>query len=62
LTFEVGPHPGQPWQQVLVLGQFHLCAGVGGAGPHGENIKYEVASVDDAGFQRLFQVAVLAGG
>ena len=56
---QVGPHLAQARQGVLELGQFHLEAGLGGAGAGGEDVEDQLAAVEDLDLGRFFQVADL---
>ena len=61
LALQVGPHAGEPGQQVLVLGQLHLEAALLGAGPLGENIQNQRAPVQHLDPQQLCQHPHLGG-
>ena len=52
---------GQPRQQVVQLGEFHLQAAFPGVGARGEDIENQLGSIDDFRVERLFQVALLGG-
>ena len=58
----MGPQTLQAGQHVAVLGQFHLGFGVGGLGPHGEDVEYERGAVQYLHLQLCFYVAYLLGG
>ena len=49
-------------QHVAVLGQFHLCLGVGRLCAHGEDVEDEAGAVQDFHLQFLLDVAELLGG
>ena len=49
----------QSGQHISVLGQFHLCLGIGGLGPHGKDVENEARAVKDFHLQLLLDVAHL---
>ena len=60
LLLKVGPHVGQPWQEVLVLGQFYLRFGMRSSGALGKDVEDQVGPVQDLGFgQGLTEVSQL---
>jgi hypothetical protein len=54
------PHPGQPRQPVLQLGQLDLETAFVGLGPAREHIENERRAVDDHHVELLLEVALLA--
>ena len=61
LALQVGPQPLQAREHVAILGQLHLCLGVGGLGTHGENVENQRGTVQYLHFQHLFDIAQLLG-
>ena len=59
LTLKVCPHAGEPREQVLVLGQLHLCLGIGCARSLGKDIEDEASAVEDLDLQLPLYVGYL---
>lgn len=59
LPFEVCPHAGQAWQQVLALRQFDLCFGIGRSSPLCENFEDQAGAVVYLAGKNLIEVADL---
>ncbi|CAN4043845.1 RNA polymerase sigma factor, partial [Dysosmobacter welbionis] len=62
LSLQMGPHAGQPGQQILVLGQLHLEPPFLGLGPLGEDVQDQSAPVQHLNAQQLRQHPHLGGG
>ena len=58
----MGPQACESRQQVLVLGQFHLCFCVGRLGAAGEYVENQARAVQNLHFQFLFEVGHLLRG
>ena len=56
LALEVSPHARQAGQQVLVLGEFDLGAGVRGLGPCGKDVEDEVGAVHHLALKQSLDV------
>ncbi len=61
LAFQVCPHAGKPWEEILILGQLYLCAGMRGACPAGKDIKDEIGAVNDTAVELFLDVTHLTG-
>ena len=61
LPFQMGPHTGQPGQQIAVLGQFHLELTFPGLGALGKNIQNQAGAVQDFHTQIFRQNPHLGG-
>ena len=59
LTLQVSPHAGEAGEQILILGQLHLGAGVGRACTLGEDVENEAGAVEHFYFQLFFYVGHL---
>ena len=58
---EVSPHAGQARQQVAQLRQLHLQLRLPRAGSLREDVEDQLAAIDDADLERLFEIAHLRG-
>ncbi len=58
-TGEVGPHAGQPRQQVSQLRQLHLHLGLVGPGPCGEDVENQLGPVHQAHLEGVLQILPL---
>ena len=61
LTLQVGPHAGEPGQQILILGQLHLEPALPGLSPLGKNIQNQPAAVQHLDAQQLGENPHLRG-
>ena len=61
-TGQVGPHPGQPGQQVLQLRQLDLQLGLVTAGPGGEDVEDDLRPVHDPDLELALEVGALDRG
>src|SRR5690606_34436172 len=59
LSLKVSPHPGKPWQQILILCQFNLSFGMSSLGTTCKNIKNEVCAVKHLTFQFTLDISQL---
>ena len=59
---QVGPHPLEPRQGILQLGQLHGQPGFVSAGVGGEDVQDQLGAVQHLAAGQFFQVAFLAGG
>ena len=57
----MSPQSLQSREHVSVLGQLHLCLGVGCLGSHGEDIENKAGTVENLHFQLLLYIAYLFG-
>ena len=57
----MSPLSGEPRQQILVLGKFHLQASFMGTGSLGEDVKDECRTIDNFDIQCVFQFPLLVG-
>ena len=55
-TGEVGPHPGEPRQQVFQLRQLHLQLGLVASGPGGEDVEDDLGPVHHPDLERALQI------
>ena len=62
LALQMGPHAGEPGQQVLVLRQLHLEPALLGLGPLGEDVQDQAAAVQHLDAQQICQHPLLGGG
>ena len=58
-TREVGPHPGQPGQQVFQLRQLHLQLGLVAPGPGGEDVEDDLGPVHHPHLELALEVGAL---
>jgi hypothetical protein len=54
------PHAGKPGEEILVLGQLYLGAGMRGACTAGKDIKNEIGAVNDTAVELFLDVTHLA--
>ncbi len=62
LPDQVGPHPGKPRQQILILRQLHLQLALSGFGSVRKNIQNQAVSIHHPAFHNIFQSSGLRGG